>query len=78
MIGQRRTSQPGRHGQFTDRHAFLAGLHQQAKQIQAVLLGECVEAGEGIFLFHISRIIEIFKRVKPCCFGHALMCSLDC
>lgn len=49
MIGQRRTSQPGRRGQLTDRHAFLAGLHQQAKQVQPVFLGKRIQAGEGVF-----------------------------
>jgi hypothetical protein len=43
------------------RQAFRAGLHQQPKHIEAGFLSERRKRGNGVYLFQISKIIEIMR-----------------
>jgi hypothetical protein len=52
----------GKIERFCDRvggHAIGAGLHQQAEDVEAVLLRKRGERGDGIYLFFISTDIEM-------------------
>lgn len=48
MIGERGAGQTGGLGKLTDRHAFLACLHQQTIEIQAMLLSQGVKTCKRI------------------------------
>ena len=45
-------------GDLASRHSLGSGLHQEAEDVEAIILRESGQSRDGIGLFHISRNIE--------------------
>jgi hypothetical protein len=45
-------------GNLACRHTLRSGLHQEAKDVETIILRESSERSDGIDLFHISTNIE--------------------
>ena len=64
MEGQRGIRDIEFRGNVAGCHAFRSRTNEQAKNRQAAVMGEGRQGGDGVFGFHISRIIEIYGWAK--------------
>jgi hypothetical protein len=51
-------------GHGTGWHSLRSGLHEQAEYVEAVVLGESRQCGNGVNLFHISTNIEMLIKCQ--------------
>ena len=53
-------------------------FHQQAEHAQAGVLGKSVKCGSGLFIVHISRIMDSLPFVKSVCcsLGHVIILTV--
>lgn len=59
MEGQRGIRNIEFRGNVAGRHAFRSRTNEQAKNRQAVVMGEGRQGGYGVCRFHCSKIMEI-------------------
>lgn len=52
-------------GQIAGRETFRFVLDQRAERLKPGALGERGEREDCLFVFHISRLMEIIRRVNP-------------
>jgi hypothetical protein len=62
MKGQRVRGELERIGNGAGGHAVSPGLDQEAKYVEAIVLGQRRQGRQHVDLFHISISIEIFAR----------------
>src|ERR1051326_7202823 len=60
MEGQRVGGETELLGHLAGGHALRAGLDQQAKDLQAIVLGKRGQSRNGFWCFHISTNMEVF------------------
>ncbi len=65
MEGERRRRQPQLARDAPDRQPLRPGRHQEPEDVEPGLLREGRKRGEGVGLFHASRMIETNPRRKP-------------